>query len=291
MSKVWFITGSTRGLGRALVETALLAGHRVAATARNPDGLQDLVKAYGENIRPISLDVTDDAAAGRAIDHAVQTFGRIDVVVNNAGYGNIGSVEDTSLSDFRQQIETNLFGTIIVTKAAIPILRAQRAGHIMQFSSVGGRLGAPGRAPYSAAKWGVERFSEVLASEMALIGVHVTIVEPGGFRTDFAGSSTKIENGRPEYDAVVGAAARMQRKFDGSQPGDPKRAAALLLDVANLAAPPLRLALGSDAVKAISDANRARAEELERWRELSISTDYAENEQINIQGPDNLLRQ
>ena len=126
MSKVWFITGSTRGLGRALVETALLAGHRVAATARNPDGLQDLVKAYGENIRPISLDVTDEAAAGRAIDQAVETFGRIDVVVNNAGYGNIGSVEDTSLSDFRQQIETNLFGTIIVTKAAIPILELPR---------------------------------------------------------------------------------------------------------------------------------------------------------------------
>ena len=137
----------------------------------------------------------------------------------------------------------------------------------------------------------MEGFSEALAGEMALIGVHVTVVEPGGFRTDFAGSSTKIENGRPEYDAVVGAAARMQRKFDGSQPGDPKRAAALLLDVANMPAPPFRLALGSDAVKAISDANRARAKELERWRELSISTDFTENEQINIQRADNLLRQ
>jgi NAD(P)-dependent dehydrogenase (short-subunit alcohol dehydrogenase family) len=153
-------------------------------------------------------------------------------------------------------------------------MRGQRSGHIIQFSSVGGRVGAPGRAPYSAAKWAVEGFSEVLAREMALVGVKVTVIEPGGFRTDFAGSSTLLEDGRPEYDAVVGAAARMQREYNGRQPGDPRRAAQVMLKVAAMDQPPLRLALGSDALTAIDHADRARLAELERWRELSVSTDF-----------------
>nr|WP_232476357.1 SDR family NAD(P)-dependent oxidoreductase [Sphingomonas formosensis] len=196
------------------------------------------------------------------------------VLVNNAGYGDVGSVEDTTLASFRRQIETNLFGTIIMTKAAIPIMREQRSGHIIQFSSVGGRIGAPGRAPYSAAKWGVEGFSEVLGKEMALIGVRVTIVEPGGFRTDFAGASTTIEEGRAEYDAVVGAAARMQRAYDGKQPGDPRKGAAVILEIAGLDEPPLRLPLGKHAVAAIEASDSARLEELARWRALSESTDF-----------------
>jgi NAD(P)-dependent dehydrogenase (short-subunit alcohol dehydrogenase family) len=195
------------------------------------------------------------------------------VLVNNAGYGNVNSVEDASLDDFRRQIETNLFGTIIMTKAAVPLMREQGSGHIIQFSSVGGRLGAPGRAPYSAAKWGVEGFSEVLAQEMALVGVRVSIIEPGGFRTDFAGASTSLVEGRPEYDAVVGNAARMQREYDGRQPGDPARAARAILAIAAMPEPPLRLALGSDAVAAIERVERARLDELARWRELSVSTD------------------
>jgi NAD(P)-dependent dehydrogenase (short-subunit alcohol dehydrogenase family) len=153
-------------------------------------------------------------------------------------------------------------------------MREQRSGHIIQFSSVGGRVGAPGRAPYSAAKWAVEGFSEVLAREMALVDVKVTVIEPGGFRTDFAGASTVLEDGRAEYDAVVGAAARMQRDYNGRQPGDPVRAAQAILKVAAMAHPPLRLALGSDAVAAIAGADQARLAELERWRELSISTDF-----------------
>jgi NAD(P)-dependent dehydrogenase (short-subunit alcohol dehydrogenase family) len=173
-----------------------------------------------------------------------------------------------------RQIETNLFGTIIMSKAAIPRMREQGSGHIIQFSSVGGRVGAPGRAAYSAAKWGVEGFSESLALEMACIGVHVTIVEPGGFRTDFAGASTRLSEGRPEYDAVVGATARMQRAYDGRQPGDPARAAQVILAVAATATPPLRLALGSDAATAIARADRARLDELERWRDTSASTDF-----------------
>ncbi|RCW87896.1 oxidoreductase [Phyllobacterium bourgognense] len=274
MSQRWFITGSSRGLGRALSEAVLNAGHRLVASAREPARLSDLEERYGDAVRTAALDVTDPVAAEAAMRIAIDNFGGIDVLVNNAGYGNINSVEDTDLDDFRRQIETNLFGTIIVTKAAIPLMRKQHAGHIIQFSSVGGRIGAPGRASYSAAKWGVEGFSEVLAREMELIGVKVTIIEPGGFRTDFAGSSTQLSEGRPEYEAVVGRAASMQRELNGRQPGDPARAAQVILEVAAMGKPPLRLPLGSDALAAIEQADRAKLEELEHWRALSVSTDY-----------------
>lgn len=274
MTQRWLITGSSRGIGRALTQAALDAGDRVIATARDPSQLRDLADRYGDAVRTVALDVTDPAAADAAVQAAVDEFGGLDVLVNNAGYGNLNSVEDTTLDDFRRQIETNLFGTIIMTKAVIPLMRRQRSGHIVQFSSVGGRLGAPGRAPYSAAKWGVEGFSEVLAQEVALVGVRVTIIEPGGFRTDFAGASTSLDEGRPEYDAVVGKAARMQREYDGRQPGDPARAARAILQIAALDAPPLRLALGSDAVAAIERVEHARLDELARWRELSVSTDF-----------------
>ena len=276
MSQRWLITGSSRGLGRALAEAALAAGHRVVATARDPASLADLAERRGPAVRLAALDVTDAEAAARAVALAAEDFGGLDVVVNNAGYGDIGSVEDTSLDDFRQQIEANLLGVIIVTKAAIPLLRAQRSGHFIQLSSVGGRLGAPGRAAYSAAKWGVEGFSEVLAQEMALVGVKVTIVEPGGFRTDFAGASTKLDPGHAEYDAVVGAAARRQAEYDGKQPGDPRKAAEVLLKVAAMASPPLRLPLGSDAIAAISASDQRRLAELEHWGALSVSTDFDE---------------
>ncbi|MBD8880791.1 SDR family NAD(P)-dependent oxidoreductase [Rhodanobacter sp. 7MK24] len=274
MHQRWLITGCSRGLGRALADAVLQAGHRLVATARDPAQLDELVQRYGEAVRAVALDVIDAAAAKAAIHVAVDAFGGLDVLVNNAGYGNVNAIEDTTIEEFRRQIDTNLFGTIIVTKAAIPLMREQRSGHIIQLSSVGGRLGAPGRAPYSAAKWAVEGFSEVLAREMGLIGVKVTIIEPGGFRTDFAGASTVLEEGRSEYDAVVGVAARMQRDYHGRQPGDPVRAAQAILKVAAMKQPPLRLALGSDAVAAISHADQTRLAELERWRELSASTDF-----------------
>ncbi|KYK43936.1 MULTISPECIES: SDR family NAD(P)-dependent oxidoreductase [Bradyrhizobium] len=274
MSKTWFISGSSRGLGRAIVEAALTTGDRVLASARDPEPLEPLLERFGERLRLATLDVTDEAAAQAAVGLAVQTFGGVDVVVNNAGYGDLGSVEDTSLETFRHQIEVNLIGTIIVTKAAIPVLRRQHRGHIVQVSSVGGRIGAPARAGYSAAKWGIEGFSESLAREMALIGVNVTIVEPGGFRTGFAQAAHGTGEGRPEYDAVVGAAVRMQRDYDGRQPGDPAKAAAVVLKLADMERPPLRIALGSDAVDAIAAIDRLRLEELERWRTLSVSTDY-----------------
>lgn len=275
MSKnTWLITGSSRGFGRALAEAVLDAGDNLVATARDPAALQGIDKDRPGAILAIPLDVTNEAQAEAAVASAVDRFGGLDILVNNAGYGDVGSIEDTSLTAFRQQIETNLFGTIIMTKAVIPQMREQGRGHIIQFSSVGGRLGAPGRAPYSAAKWGVEGFSEVLAKEMALVGVRVTIVEPGGFRTDFAGASTTIEEGRPEYDAVVGAAARMQRAYDGKQPGDPRKGAAAILKIAGIDKPPLRLPLGKDAVAAIDAFDRARLEELAKWRTLSESTDF-----------------
>lgn len=274
MKKRWLVTGGSRGLGLALAEAVLAAGDRAVVTARDPSRLQHLVDRHGTAIRTAKLDVTDSVAAACAVQVAKDAFGGLDVLVNNAGYGDVASVEDATLDEFRRQIETNLFGTIIMTKAAIPAMRAQRSGHIIQLSSVGGRIGAPGRAAYSAAKWGVEGFSESLALEMALVGVKVTIVEPGGFRTDFAGASTSLEEGRPEYDQVVGATVRKQRAYHGNQPGDPARAAQAIIRIASLASPPLRIALGTDALSAIEHADKTRLEERTRWRSLSTSTDY-----------------
>ncbi|HZE79534.1 MAG TPA: oxidoreductase [Candidatus Polarisedimenticolia bacterium] len=274
MSQVWLITGSSRGLGRALAEAVLAAGHKLIATARQSAQLSDLKGKYGDQVRLVDLDVTDAAAALDAVRVARDAFGRLDVLANNAGYGNIGSVEDTSLEEFHEIIETNLFGVINTTKAALPVMREQGHGHLLQFSSVGGRVGAMGRAPYSAAKWGVEGFSEVLAQEVGPLGIKVTIIEPGGFRTDFAGASTTIREGRPEYDATVGATARFQRDFNGKQPGDPAKAAAVIMQVANMENPPLRLLLGSDAVQRVEPNDVAKLEADRKWRHLSVSTDF-----------------
>src|SRR3977135_3395212 len=236
-SKVWLITGSSRGLGRALAQAALEAGHRVVATARNPLQLNDIVSRYGDRVGALALDVRSEAQDQCALDTAIETFGVLDVLVNNAGYGNVCPVEDTSLTDFRAQIETNLFGVIIMTKAVLPYFREQRAGHFIQISSIGGRVGPAGRAAYAAAKFGVEGFSESLSKEVGPLGIKVTIVEPGGFRTDFAGSSTTLREGRPEYDTAVGATVRFQRDYDGKQPGDPMKAAGALLHIASLSEP------------------------------------------------------
>jgi hypothetical protein len=181
-------------------------------------------------------------------------------VANVAGYGNLGSIEDTTIEDFRAQIDTNLFGTIHLSKAAIPIMRARRTGHILNFSSVGGRVGSTGRAPYSAAKFGVEGFSEAMVTELTPLGVKVTIFEPGGFRTDFAGLSQIIHKIRPEYEPTVGQAARFQRDYNGKQPGDPAKAAQVILKVVGMDDPPLRLLLGSDAVRIVETADARKAE-------------------------------
>jgi NAD(P)-dependent dehydrogenase (short-subunit alcohol dehydrogenase family) len=274
MSQVWLITGSSRGLGRALAHAVLAGGHKLVATARNPAQLGDLVERYRDQVRAIALDVTDPRAAGDAIKAAVDAFGRLDVLVNNAGYGDIGSIEDTSDAVFRAQIETNLFGVVNVTKAAIPLMRKHGSGHIIQISSIGGRHGTPGVGAYQTAKWGVEGFSEVLAKEVGPLGIKVTIIEPGGFRTDWSGSSMTIRPSRPEYDATVGTVARYQREYSGTQPGDPVKAAAVIMHIASLAEPPLRLLLGSDAVHLAERDDKARMEADRKWRDLSVSTDF-----------------
>ncbi|MBB2676395.1 oxidoreductase [Rhizobium sp. H4] len=280
MSKVWLITGSSRGLGRALAEAVLAAGDNLVATARNPAQLADLSERYGGQVLTLALDVTNEAAAAATVEAAVKRFGRIDVLVNNAGYGNVGSIEDTSLADFRAQIETNLFGTIIMSKAVIALMRGQGAGHIIQFSSVGGRIGPAGRGAYSAAKFGVEGFSEVLAKEVSPFGVRVTVVEPGGFRTDFAGASTVLAEGRAEYAETVGATVRFQREYDGRQPGDPAKAAAVIIHIAGLEEPPFRLLLGSDAVRNVEKADAARIAADREWRAVSVSTDFEPDAEV-----------
>ncbi|HXM02206.1 MAG TPA: oxidoreductase [Chthoniobacterales bacterium] len=275
MSKIWLITGSSRGLGRAFTEAALAAGHSVVAGARNPDQLADLRSKFGEKVHPVSLDVTNEARAKAAVDAAVAHFGGLDVLVNNAGYGNVSSVEDTPLDDFRAQIETNLFGVIIMTKAVLPYFRKRRAGYIIQVTSIAGRLGPLGRAPYAAAKFGVEGFSESLAKEIGPLGIKVTMVEPGGFRTDFTGSSTELREGRSEYESTVGATIRFQRDYHGKQPGDPAKAAAVLLHLASQQEPPLRLLLGSDSYNAAEKSALDKLESDRKWKDLTVSTDYS----------------
>jgi NAD(P)-dependent dehydrogenase (short-subunit alcohol dehydrogenase family) len=278
MSKVWLITGSSRGLGRAFAEAILEAGDCVVAAARKPEQLADLKEKYGEKIRTVVLDVTNEAQAKSAFEVAISSFGSLDVLVNNAGFGNVSPVEDTSLADFRAQIETNLFGVIIMTKAVLPYFRERRAGHIVQVTSISGRIGPAGRAPYAAAKFGVEGFSESLSREMAPLGVKVTIIEPGGFRTDFAGASTELHEGRPEYASTVGASVSFQKSYNGNQPGDPRKAAAALLHVVSLPEPPLRLLLGRDSYAAAEKSGLEKLESDRTWKDLSTSTDFSVGE-------------
>jgi NAD(P)-dependent dehydrogenase (short-subunit alcohol dehydrogenase family) len=268
---VFLITGAARGLGRDIVEAALTAGHEVVAGARKPEQLDDLVARYGERITPVPLEVTDPDAAAAAVRTAVDRYGRLDVVVNNAGYADLASIEDVTLDDFRAQIDTNLLGVVIVTKAALPTLREQGSGHIIQVSSVGGRLASPGLSAYQAAKWAVGGFSSVLAAEVGSLGITVTVLEPGGMRTDWAGASMSIPPISEPYQATVGANAR--RMESGIPVGDPVKVAQVVLQVAAMEAPPLRLLLGTDAYTYGTAAGETIAESDRRWRELSVSTD------------------
>jgi NAD(P)-dependent dehydrogenase (short-subunit alcohol dehydrogenase family) len=281
MPKVWLITGSSRGLGRALAEAVLAAGHRLVATARRPGQLADLVERYPDQARAVALDVTDRAHAGAAIRSAVDSFGRLDVLVNNAGYANVNSIEDFTEEDFRAQIETNLWGVITMTRAALPVLRAQRSGHIIQISSIGGRDTAPGIGPYQTSKWAVEGFSGVLQKEVAPLGIHVTLVEPGGFRTDWAGSSMTVHDIREEYRPTVGRLA--ERRGSGTTAiGDPRKAAQAILRISDVEAPPLRLLLGSDAYAVARAADEARIASDEEWKELTLSTD-ADDAELHLE--------
>jgi NAD(P)-dependent dehydrogenase (short-subunit alcohol dehydrogenase family) len=275
MTKTWLITGSSRGFGQELAKAVLDNGDRVVATARRPEQLEDLVREYGDRVRAVALDVTDAAAARAAVQTAIDEFGTLDVVVNNAGYANTSSIEDTPDDDFRAQIETNLFGVVNVTKAALPVLRTQRSGHFIQFSSIGGRVGGtPGLGAYQTAKFAVEGFSEVLNNEVKPFGVKVTIIEPGGFRTDWAGSSMRIAPVSEDYEQTIGWMIRYRESSDGKQSGDPARAAKVITDIVRLDDPPLRLLLGSDAVELAEKASKARAAEAQQWAAVSRSTDF-----------------
>jgi NAD(P)-dependent dehydrogenase (short-subunit alcohol dehydrogenase family) len=275
-SKVFLVTGSSRGLGRSIAAAVAAAGHRLVATARNPESLDDLVAQHPDSVRAVALDVTDPDAAAAAVRAAVDAFGRLDVVVNNAGYADLAAVEDITLDAFRAQIDTNLLGVVNVTKAALPVMRAQGDGHIIQVSSVGGRMATPGLGAYQAAKWAVGGLSEVLAAEVGPLGIKVTVLEPGGMRTDWAGSSMAIPPVSEAYKNTVGAVAERMSGFAEASASDPDKVAQVVLQVAGLDAPPVRLLVGSDAYNYGRAAWQARVDTDAQWESLSTSTDHAD---------------
>ncbi|HSR99624.1 MAG TPA: SDR family NAD(P)-dependent oxidoreductase [Kofleriaceae bacterium] len=272
MSKVWLITGCSRGLGRALSQAVLAAGHHLVATARDAGDLAFLTPS--DRLRTVALDVTDAAAARAAIAAATSAFGRLDVVVNNAGHIKANSIEDLSEAEFRRQVEINFFGVYNVTRAALPVMHAQRDGHIIQISSIGGRRATPGLGAYQAAKWAVGGFSEVLAREVAPLGIRVTCVEPGGMRTDMFGVSMLDAPIAPDYEATVTAViTSIFGRPDGAG-GDPAKVAQVILRLAEEKQPPVRLLLGSDAVHGAAAAIADRSAEDARWKAVSVSTDH-----------------
>jgi NAD(P)-dependent dehydrogenase (short-subunit alcohol dehydrogenase family) len=279
VQKIWLVTGSSRGFGRSIVEAALTRGDRVVATARKPEQLDDLTTSYGQNVLPFALDVTDSAAAVSAVEAAIDAFGSLDIVVNNAGYADSAPIEEMSERSFRDQVETNLFGLVNVTRAALPFFHQQHSGHFLQFSSIGGRVGGtPGMGAYQTAKFGIEGFSEVLNAEVKPLGIKVTIVEPGGFRTDWGGSSMGTSRVGADYEDTVGAMNRFRESTVSTWRGDPKRAAGILLDIVDLDEPPLRLLLGDGAVRSADQSSRERAAEAERWADVSRSADFPEGQ-------------
>jgi NAD(P)-dependent dehydrogenase (short-subunit alcohol dehydrogenase family) len=266
-SKVWFITGTSKGFGRVWAEAALARGDQVAATARRVDTLAPLVERYRNQVAAITLDVTDKAAVDRAIHQAHATFGRLDVVVNNAGYGLFGTIEEVSEAEARAQIETNLFGALWVTQAALPIMRAQGSGHIIQVSSIGGVNAFPTVGLYHASKWGLEGFSQSLAAEVAGFGIKVTIVEPGGFATDWGGPSAQRAAQMPAYDGARAAIAGFRST---NIPGDPDATGPAILKVVDAKDPPLRIFFGSSGLPMTRAEYARRLETWEKWNEVAL---------------------
>jgi NAD(P)-dependent dehydrogenase (short-subunit alcohol dehydrogenase family) len=276
MTRTWLITGGSQGLGRALVLEALKAGDRVVATSRRPQALAELKAEYPERLETVALDVTSPTEARDVVAAAVERFGTVDVVVNNAGYATSGSIEDFPDDEFRAQVEANLFGVINVTRAALPVLRGRRSGRIVQISSIGGRVGGtPGLSAYQTAKFGVEGFSEVLANEVAPFGVKVIIVEPGGIRTGWAAGAAEPSGPiARDYEQTVGAWLERFAAYSGSEPGDPARMARAVITAVDAQEPPRRLLLGSDALGIAVSAEQARLAEADAWAAVSRSTDY-----------------
>ncbi|GAA2277038.1 SDR family NAD(P)-dependent oxidoreductase [Glycomyces scopariae] len=271
MSKVWFVTGSSRGLGREFVEAALGRGDRVAATARSTESLAVLAEQYGEAVLPLAMDVTDRAAVAAAVEKAVGHFGRIDVVVNNAGYAQVGAVEELSERELRAQMETNLFGAVWVVQAVLPHLRAQGSGHIFQLSSAAGLIAMPLGGAYHASKWALEGLNEALAAEVAAFGVKVTIIEPGGYATRQGKNPDPLDNGftaerNPVYDPLRTRLGAMT----GKQPaGDPAAAAQVLLELADADTAPVRILFGTGFYPMVQQAYANRLQTWEDWHDLS----------------------
>lgn len=272
MTKVWLITGSSRGLGRSLTEFALKQGDSVIATARDAGTLADLVERHGTKILAAALDVRSYESAVAVVTAGKKTFGRIDVVVNNAGYADVDSVEDVDMARFRAQVETNLFGVVHVSKAVVPVLREQGHGHIFQISSLGGRLGSPGLSAYQCSKWAVGGFSTCLAAELAPLGVKVTVLEPGGIRTDWAGSSMQTRSPTAPYQDTVGGFIDMLRGFHGHEPSLPEKFGPIIESLYASPDPPVRILIGPDALRYGLHIAEAQAKSDESWKELSASS-------------------
>jgi NAD(P)-dependent dehydrogenase (short-subunit alcohol dehydrogenase family) len=281
MAKVWLVTGSGNGLGRNIVEAALAAGDSVVAGARKLEELEALVKQYGERIRPVKLDVREEEAAKAAVQTAVDTYGRLDVLVNNAGYGHFAPFEQMTPEDFRDVIDVCLYGVVFTTRAAIPVMRKQKSGYIFQVSSIGGRIAMPGNSPYHAAKWAVGGFSDSVAGEVAPLGIKVCTLEPGGIRTNWAQrAGENSPEVLPEYEPTVGAIYKILASVRGKAEGDPEKIAELIVKLANTEDVPKRLILGKDAEKRVEVVEKARAEEAAKYRELTLSTVFPDAPEI-----------
>jgi NAD(P)-dependent dehydrogenase (short-subunit alcohol dehydrogenase family) len=278
LQQVWFITGASSGFGRAFAELALYEGHSVALTARNSARLHELVASAPERALAIGLDVNDRQAVGRAAAQTLERFGRVDVVINNAGYGTIGAVEETPEHELRAQMETNFFGAVSVIQAFLPALRAQRSGAIVNISSMGGQMSFAGAGAYSASKFALEGISEALAQEMKAFGVKVLVVEPGAFRTDFNGSALRQMPVIDAYSDIVGPVRNVLKAAHHAQEGDPHKAARAVLRAIEDPQTPLRLQLGADAVDAIRAHAQTLLADLEKWEAAALDTRIAAHE-------------
>lgn len=268
MSKVWFITGASKGFGREWTEAALGRGDQVAATARNPATLDALVDTYGDRVLPLRLDVTDRRAAQAAVQQAAEHFGQLDVVINNAGYGHFGMVEELTEDDLRNQLETNLFGAVWVTQAALPIMREQSSGHIIQVSSIGGISAFPSVGAYHASKWALEGLSQSLAQEVAGFGIHVTLIEPGGYSTDWSGPSASHSEENSAYGDVREAARN--RPSAAASPGDPTATREPILKIVDATDPPLRVFFGQAPLGIATRDYESRLATWNTWQPLSL---------------------
>ena len=272
--RVWMITGTSAGFGREIAETALRAGDRVVATARHPESLDDLVASAPDQVLAVPLDVTRDDQIEPAVATALERFGRIDVLVNNAGHGSVGAIEEIDLDELRELMDTMYFGAMALTQAVLPHMREQGGGAIVQISSMGGQLSTAGFGAYCSAKWALEAMSSALSEEVAPFGIRVLIVEPGQFRTEFGGSRMQRSPEIPAYAETVGPTREFVDDMDGTQAGDPAKAAAAILKVLDSPEPPLRLALGNDAVDAIREEHERRRADLDAWERLSRAAGY-----------------